>query len=307
MSEISKRIISNLEKLGCKAKVVSVSHINEMRDEIFALRDNVLDKKLYEDAMAWMNFDPDKVLKNAKSIIIVAAPQTISKANFKYKNGTYSLTIPPTYVSGDITVKVKELLKGAVREYGCSAEKAPIVLKQLAVKSGLAKYGRNNITYIDGMGSFHLLMGYYTDLDLLVDNWQAVEIASECTNCSVCSRNCPTGAISENHFLIYAEKCITYLNEYESDFPEWVKPEWHNSLIGCMSCQLKCPKNIAFVKEPIDLATFSEEETKMLLDKVALESLPQDTIKKLENISMMDNYSFLSRNIDILLREENLI
>ena len=307
MSSISEEITSKLEKLGCSAKIVAISHINEMRDELFVLRDNnFIDKKLYEDMLSGMNFDPDSVLKNTKSIIVVAAPQIISKASFQYKNNTYSLTIPPTYVADDITSKVTELTYETVSEYGFCAVKAPIPKKQLAVKSGLAKYGRNNITYINGMGSFHTLIAYYTDLDLLADSWQEAEINSDCTNCSVCLKNCPTGAISANRFLIHAEKCMTYFNEYSSpnyDFPEWIKPEWHNSLVGCMSCQLKCPKNSTFVNKHIELAAFTEEETKLLLDKVPLNILPKDTVKKLNNIAMTSNYSFLSRNIGILLTD----
>ena len=153
------------------------------------------------------------------------------------------------------------------------------------------------------MGSFHLLMSYYTDVDLLVDSWQDAEIDSGCENCLVCLKNCPTGAISEKRFLINAEKCITFFNEYEDDFPQWVKPEWHNSLMGCMSCQLKCPKNAAFANKPKVIVSFTEEETIMLLDKVSLESLPEATIKKLEDIEMTSNYSFLSRNIKILLTD----
>ena len=99
---------------------------------------------------------------------------------------------------------------------------------------------------------------------------------------------------------------MTYINEYSSpndDFPEWVKPEWHNSLVGCMSCQLKCPKNATFINKQIELAAFTEEETKMILDKVPLKSLPEDTLKKLDNIAMTSNYSILSRNIGILLTD----
>lgn len=155
MSTMSEKIISNLEKLGCKAKIVSISHINEMRDELFALRDcNLIDKKLYEDTISWMSFDPDIALKNAKSIIVIAAPQMITKANFKYKNNTYSLTIPPTYVTNDISNKVKELMDEIVSEYGVSFQKASLPRKQIAVKSGLAKYGKNNITYINGWEAF---------------------------------------------------------------------------------------------------------------------------------------------------------
>lgn len=310
MSTISEEIISSLEKLGCKAKIISISHINEMRDELFGLRDSeMLDKKFYEDMLSGINFDSDSALKNAKSIIIVAAPQVITKADFQYNNNTYSTTIPPTYVLSDIQSKVKEVMEEISRKNGFAALKTQLPQKQLAVKSGLAKYGRNNISYIDGMGSFYLLMRYYTDVDLIIDNWQTAEIDSDCTNCSICLKNCPTGAISVNRFLIHAEKCMTYLNEYAAnyDFPEWVKPEWHNSLIGCMSCQLKCPKNAAFVNKVSDTVAFTEEETKMFLDKVSLERLPEVTIKKLDDISMTSNYSFLSRNIKVLLRDEFLL
>ena len=112
------------------------------------------------------------------------------------------------------------------------------------------------------------------------------------------------GAISSSRFLLHAEKCITYFNEYEYGFPEWLKPQWHNSLIGCMSCQLKCPKNTAFVNKYNDIVTFTEEETKMFLDKVSYERLPMNTIKKLDDISMTPNYNFLHRNLKLLLTDD---
>jgi epoxyqueuosine reductase len=34
-------------------------------------------------------------------------------------------------------------------------------LKSLAVRSGLAAYGRNNVCYVPGMGSFLELVGLY--------------------------------------------------------------------------------------------------------------------------------------------------
>ncbi len=308
MNIISEKIISSLEELGCKVKIVSISHVNEMREELFELRDNdMLDKKLYDDMLSSMEFDPDKALKNAKSIIIVAAPQIITKANFQYKSSTYSLTIPPTYVAKDIRSKVNDIINEISSKNGFGVKGTKLPQKQLAVKSGLAKYGKNNIAYVKGMGSFHILMSYYIDLDLLVDSWQAAEIDGDCANCFICLKTCPTGAISADRFLIYAEKCLTYFNEFEPDFPDWLKPQWHNSIMGCMSCQLKCPKNVAFENKTNVSVVFTEEETKMILDKVSLESLAEGTIKKLEEISMIPSYNLLSRNIKILLREEFLI
>jgi epoxyqueuosine reductase len=37
-------------------------------------------------------------------------------------------------------------------------------LKRLAVRSGLARYGRNNVTYVEGMGSFLELSASLTDM-----------------------------------------------------------------------------------------------------------------------------------------------
>jgi len=55
MSTISENIISSLKKLGCKAKILSISNINEMRDELFGLSDsNMIDKKFYEDMFSGM-------------------------------------------------------------------------------------------------------------------------------------------------------------------------------------------------------------------------------------------------------------
>ena len=38
----------------------------------------------------------------------------------------------------------------------------------------------------------------------------------------------------------------------------------------------------------------------MFLDKVSFESLPENTVKKLDDIAMTSNYSYLGRNIRIL-------
>ena len=40
-------------------------------------------------------------------------------------------------------------------------EVSDIPLKRLAVQSGMAVYGRNNICYIDGMGSNFSFIAYY--------------------------------------------------------------------------------------------------------------------------------------------------
>ena len=115
--------------------------------------------------------------------------------------------------------------------------------KLLAVRSGLARYGKNNITYVPGMGSLHRLAVFVSDLPCVEDNWGEVKTLKTCDGCTACMDACPTGAIVSDRFLIHAERCITFHNERIEEFPEWLDSSWHNCLVGCLRCQWVCPEN----------------------------------------------------------------
>ena len=115
-------------------------------------------------------------------------------------------------------------------------------MKQLAVRSGLAAYGRNNITYIDGFGSFHQLQAFYTDQPLEV-HWGKLQMYRLCKGCRICLDDCPTGAIRSSDFVIDPARCITLFNEYPDPLPAWIPASAHNALVGCLRCQLTCPGN----------------------------------------------------------------
>ncbi|MEE9378294.1 MAG: hypothetical protein V3V33_09695 [Candidatus Lokiarchaeia archaeon] len=81
------------------------------------------------------------------------------------------MLIPPTYLYGlkvinEMIEFLTEILKPG--EYNVAYARLP--QKTLAVRSGLAEYGRNNITYIPGMGSFHRLTTLYSDFPTEEDN-----------------------------------------------------------------------------------------------------------------------------------------
>ena len=124
-----------------------------------------------------------------------------------------------------------------------------------------------------------------------------------CENCSACRRNCPSGAISAERFLLYAERCITYHNEHPSDvpFPAWLDPSWHNCLLGCMYCQNVCPQNRDFWSWVEEGAEFSEKETGLFLQGVPLEQLPAATAEKLEWLELTEYADVLPRNLRALL------
>jgi epoxyqueuosine reductase len=102
--------------------------------------------------------------------------------------------------------------------------------------------------------------------------------------------------------LIHAERCITFLNEGNEEFPEWINPAWHNSLIGCMKCQLVCPVNKRLIKWVEEGESFDESETELILNGIPLNLIPPETVNKLNRSYMAEYLDVLPRNLRALLK-----
>ena len=68
-------------------------------------------------------------------------------------------------------------------------------MKLVAARSGPGRYGRNNICYVEGMGSFHGLEAFYINYPSGADDWQKIEMMDICSSCLLCMENCPTQVI----------------------------------------------------------------------------------------------------------------
>lgn len=119
-----------------------------------------------------------------------------------------------------------------------------------------------------------------------------------------CLRNCPTGAISTDRFLLHAERCITFYNERSGDFPGWIEPRWHNCLVGCLHCQSVCPENKDFLDWIEEKEEFSEEETTLLLEVKKSRRFPSSLLTKLVQLELVDYADFLPRNLRVLFNKE---
>jgi epoxyqueuosine reductase len=166
----------------------------------------------------------------------------------------------------------------------------------------MAKYGKNNIAYVEGLGSFIRLKAFVSDMPTDRGDWLEPQVMKECDRCKACLKGCPTKAIVPERFLIHAERCITFLNEWPEEFPEWIKPAWHNSIIGCMKCQLVCPVNKPFVKWMEEGETFTEAESELLLKGVPLDNIPPETAHKLKRGYMLEYLDVLPRNLRVLVK-----
>ncbi len=295
----------SLSNSGFKSSIVGIEHLADLKCELQDLLERgTLNREFYREITSRLNlnwhFEPPANLSEAKSVIVVAASQQKVKVKFEISHNEFEVIIPPTYVH-DLHTKISDLLAHNLKKHNYKLCNAILPEKLLATRSGLARYGRNNIVYADGWGSYFMIKAFFTDMPCPVDNWQKAKMMDQCERCSLCREHCPTNAIQADRFLIQAEKCLTFFNEKSGDFPEWIQPHWHNCLIGCMICQDICPVNKRQIHWVTEEGTFSEEETLMVIQGTPINRLPRRMKDKLKKLCMLDDYHLLSRNLSVLL------
>jgi len=307
MDSFVDSLFVRLGKRGFQARIVSVSHMHQMQKEIESLRNRaILDSQFYQDRLAWFNFQIPDDLPKAQSLIVVAVPRPQTRAIFIWNGQRCPLILPPTYTAyDDVTKQVENLLARILGEKGYKSTGTALPLKLLAVRSGLGQYGRNNICYVSGLGSFLQLVAVYSDIPCEEDCWQEAIMMNSCEECELCHRACPTGAISSDRFLLHAERCISYHNEKKGDvpFPKWMNVSWHNCIVGCMRCQRVCPQNREFIQWVGEEEEFSKEETTLLLQGVPKDKLPATTLRKLAHLDLVDYLNCLPRNLGVFLNK----
>ena len=300
--QTAELICSELREKGCRGAVVPIEYVAQLKYEI---EENVsrgkIDAELYERYLAGFEFDVTTRLPKARSIIITAAPQPQRKITFHFNEQAYTVIIPPTYYY-DTDDQIRKILKNTLSSKDYQLHLAALPSKLLAVCSGMAKYGKNNIAYVEGLGSFIRLRAFLSDMPAGRSDGFKPEVMKECNRCKACLNECPTKAIVPDRFLIHAKRCITFLNEGNEEFPEWVDPAWHNSLIGCMKCQLICPVNKRFIKWVEEGESFNEAETKLILSGVPLDRIPPETAHKLNRGYMVEYLDVLPRNLRALFK-----
>jgi epoxyqueuosine reductase len=299
-------LIQSLEKYGYLGRVVPAHHLRRLQERITAnYKQGRFDEEFYQECLAnQFVFAPPESLPEVRSLIVVAARQPQIRFTFTWQDKQIPLIVPPTYLHWQETNRqVEKVLVQLLEPEGYRLIKAVVPQKLLAVQSGLAEYGKNNITYVAGMGSFHRLVTFYSDLPCEGGSWREPKLMERCQHCSACVRGCPSGAITTERFLLRGERCIVFHNERPNEvlFPEWLEAGWHNCLVGCMLCQRICPENQEYLDWIEEGVAFSSEETALLLEGRPLEQLPDEVVKKLEASDLAALIDILPRNLKVLL------
>lgn len=290
-----------------KYRTVSVDHVKEMGEWLEKLKreGKLSNNETYRKYIGNFLYEPDKILPGAKSLIIIAIPQNIISITFHKGGKAYEVKTPTGYFNDGITDKEihDRVMNEIVKDSSKKIQGRPrLPLKTLAVRSGLAEYGKNNISFVDGgYGSFHRLEGYYTD-KALSDNWGPLKTMQLCKGCSICMKACPTKCITEENFVIDVGKCVTLYNEVPDPIPSWMDPKAHNALTGCFKCQDTCPANAEAIKRVEKLPDINEKETELILNLGKDKAIQDSIIKKLNKyLTSAEDFPYFSRNLKLVL------
>ncbi len=252
-------------------RTLSITHLGELQEDIEHLRSAGLinDAPTFQMYMQTLAFALPEKFTTAKSILIMAIALPPLTINFHHQNARIPALIPPNYYEPDLTrtLLYNEIQQQIIQEQGYHIERIETYhLKLLAARSGLARYGRNNISYVDGMGSFFTLHAFLTDYPFETDHWQEIKKMDLCEKCRICLTHCPTQAIREEEFVIHVNRCLPLYNEIPGEIPAWIPTNMHHTVIGCMKCQAPCPANHLPMQKTQQLEDMTEAETQQLLD-----------------------------------------
>ncbi len=137
----------------------------------------------------------------------------------------------------------------AQRGADCRAfsDTAPVLERELAARAGLGWIGKHTLLIHPRLGSYTLLGGFVTTLELCEarPSGAAAERRATQDSCGTCTRcidACPTQAISP--YSVDASRCISYLTiERREPLPQWAGHALRGWAFGCDICQEVCPHN----------------------------------------------------------------
>ena len=302
-TRLAKELLDQLENAGFQARLLPARYMDTLNTEM-SRRRRQLHRRIYRCYLTRFDTTLPDGSRNG-TLIIVAAPQPPVRVAFTFNGRQHHTEIPPTYhhAVGDTA---RDLLRGYLDSHGYHLWDLHLPKKLLAVHSGLARYGRNNLAYIPGLGSYHRLIAFASDLPVPDRHWGELQALELCHTCRACVRKCPTGAIDEQRFLIHAERCLTRFNENPDPFPAWIDPDSHHAPVGCMRCQETCPENKDLQDWYAPGETFSARETRDLLDGKPPAALPDATMAKLRRLYLLDYLPQLPRNLAALLGPKSM-
>jgi epoxyqueuosine reductase len=303
-------LAASLEQAGIQHALAPAGVVASLRDEVLGVRDRgLLAESLFDSYQEYWRFVAPDGVAEPRTLIVVAWQSLPLKIRFQLAEGPLDAVVPPTYISAQGRARCLEVVRSVLGPAGHSVGWARVPVKLLSARTGLTRYGRNNIAYAPVLGSYVRLGALCTDADLGATGWDmpgagdaGLQFLDQCTYCHACQRACPTGCIPEDGTVIDAARCLTEANENEGDWPPWIPAESHNSLVGCMRCQEACPVDRAYLgREAALIAEFDRDETELILKGPAADDLPARLKTRLATVELDEYLPVLGRNLRALI------
>jgi len=304
-ARVIERVLREMELAGWRAVIIPFSSRAEASREITLRHANgEFDEAFYAERVAYLAGEFDSEIPNPRSFFVVAVPDRPVRVRFRLRETTLVSIVPPTYIHGERSDRaVEERVRKLLAPAGLTVARAQGPRKAMLTLGELGQYGRNNLTYVAGLGSYHRPVVLISDLPCEESPRHEPRALPRCSTCKACLAACPTQAIGEDRFLVHAERCLTFWNEKPPDvpFPAWIRPEWHNALVGCLRCQEVCPENRPFIESVVEGPSFDEEATRSLLAGAAKKDLPVEVQEALDVWDLGDFLDVLPRNLGALV------
>jgi len=294
-----------------KSGILSIERFPELQREFDVIRKDggLAAQKTFLQEVGALGFSVPREFPQAKSVVVVATFSKTMTVDFLVEGQARRVVIPPQYYRDALNAATLpavvrgDILKSPGARVVDVTERVP--LKLLAARSGLGRYGRNNMIFVDGLGSYCVLWAFLTDAPAPEDSWTALDVLEACRHCSHCDRACPTDCIPRGRFVIDAGRCITLYNENDGKFPNFILPSMHHALMGCLRCQTRCPENRGIGEVTASLGEVSSEETQKILDgrpDDALLASLRRTLAGFPPLEAAELFPILTRNLRALVR-----
>jgi len=310
---IQQNVLRWAKERGYKVGFAEISLLEEVRNKLAGRRaDGEFAPGFYEENLASFKYLEGSAIGKPGALLLVVVPRPAHVLSFEFEGERIETLLPPTYANyRPFFEEVRRDLINNALGPSVRIETLHAPLKSLAAGMGLVSYGRNNVTYTPEFGSYLQLVGYV--LETPVHGATSLSPTAEprlelCTTCRACLKACPMGAITEERFLIHAERCYTLFSESKRPIPEAFRPPSPECLIGCLKCQKVCPLNKGLLRRQRTGITFTTEETDALLRDQDLTDDPigEAILAKFGTLGLTEDVEVLRRNLRLLCELRSL-
>ena len=152
-----------------------------------------------------------------------------------------------------------------IREQGYHAERykgflgTPVTMIPAAIAAGFGQLGKHGSLISRTLGPNFRLGYVLTDMPLIPDQEDDIPVDDFCMSCQICTRECPTDAISDS------KQWVRGVEKWYVDFDKCVP--FFNDTFGCNVCVAKCPFTRPGASEPL-LAKLARRKEKREATKV---------------------------------------